>query len=60
MADTGCQSCLPGLAAVCRPGLTSRDLIPVTMTMHAANNVGIPILGAVIIWFSGRDQGGNL
>ena len=37
-----------------RFGLREADLIPVTMHMHAANNNGIKIIGAVIIRFSGN------
>ena len=48
MADTGCQSCLAGIKAVRHLGLTEKDLIPVSMKMHAANNKGIKILGAAI------------
>ena len=58
MADTGCQSCLADIKVIHRLGLKKSDLIPVTMTMHAANNKGINILGATILRISGRnDQG---
>ena len=58
MADTGCQSCLAGVKILKPLGLTTKDLIPVTMKMHAANNNGIKILGAVIIEFSGLSASG--
>jgi len=38
--------------------MSKRDLIPVTMQMHAVNNNGIKILGAVILRFSGRSPSG--
>jgi len=59
MADTGCQSCLAGINAIKVLGLTEKDLIPVSMRMHAANNRGIKILGAVAITFSGESKSGH-
>jgi hypothetical protein len=59
MADTGCQSCLASIKVIHRLGLQKHDLIPVTMQMHAANNKGINILGAVILRLSGKDPSGN-
>ncbi|XP_052763302.1 uncharacterized protein LOC128205598 [Mya arenaria] len=49
MADTGCQSCLTGLKVLNKLGLRESDLIPVTMNMHTATNVGIKIIGATIL-----------
>ena len=40
-------------------GLCEDDLIPVTMQMHAANNNGIKILGAIILRFTGRCPSGQ-
>ena len=51
MADTGCQSCLVGLS--------SKDLIPVNMRMHSADNRDIPILVATILRLSGGNQLGD-
>ena len=48
MADIGCQSCLSGMKTISRLGIGTNKLIPVTLKMHAANNKGIRILGAVI------------
>lgn len=59
MADTGCQSCLAGFELVEKLGLSNNDLIPVNMLMHSADNRDIPILGAIILRLSGRDQLGN-
>ena len=53
MADTGCQSCLVGFKLVEKFGLSSKDLIPVNMRMHSADNRDIPILGATILRLSG-------
>lgn len=58
MADTGCQSCLASIKVIRRLGLSERDLIPVTMQMHAVNNNGMKIMGAVILRFSGRSPSG--
>ena len=59
MADTGCQSCLAGSYILKRMGLISDDLIPVKMKMHAANNGGINIIGAVILRFTGNTASGT-
>ena len=59
MADTGCQSCLAGIKVIHRLGLRRSNLIPVTMSMHAANNEGITILGATVLRFSGNDKHGR-
>ena len=59
MADTGCQSCLAGLTVVKKLGLSARDLIPVNMEMHAANDNNIRILGATILRLSGKDSRGE-
>ena len=59
MADTGCQSCLASTTVLHHLGLNQKDLIPVTTCMHAANNSGIKILGAIILRFSGTSQSGQ-
>ena len=59
MADTGCQSCLAGMKVVAALGVTENDLIPVSLRMHAANNEGISILGAVALRFSGCNPQGQ-
>jgi len=59
MADTGCQSCLAGIKIMQQLGLNQSDLIPVSMQMHAANNQGIKILGAMALRLVGRDAQGN-
>ena len=59
MADTDCQSCLAGIKVLQRLKLNRADLIPVTMNMHAANNNGINILGAVILRLQGTDKQGR-
>ncbi|KAJ8373500.1 hypothetical protein SKAU_G00040800 [Synaphobranchus kaupii] len=53
MADTGCQSCLIGIKVAQQMGLSTEDLIPVSMTMKAANNKGIRVLGAAVVRFAG-------
>ena len=59
MANTGCQSCLAGFKLIEKLKLSSKDLIPVNMHIHSADNHDIPILGAVILTLSGRDQLGD-
>ena len=54
MADTGCQSCLVGIGVTQQMGLSTKDVIPISMKMKAANNKGIRILGAVVIRFAGN------
>ena len=59
MADTGCQSCLAGIKVMHQLGLRHSDLIPVSMQMHAANNQGINILGAMILRLTGQNKHGD-
>ena len=59
MADTGCQSCLAGFKVVKKLGLSTKDLIPVSLKMHAADNHDIQILGATILRLSGKDRLGK-
>lgn len=58
MADTGCQS-LAGVKVMKHLGISSHDLIPVTMKRHAANDHGINIIGAIILRFSGKIVSGE-
>ncbi|KAK3704765.1 hypothetical protein QZH41_000934 [Actinostola sp. cb2023] len=57
---TGCQSCLTSMTVVRRLGLSKKDLIPVSTRMHAANNNGIEILGAIILRFSGKSKSNQI
>ena len=59
MADTGCKSCLAGLKIVKKLGLSIKDLIPVDIKMHAADNHDIRILGATILRLSGENNKGE-
>ena len=52
-ADTGCQSCLAATDLLSLLGLSQKNLIPVTMKMSAANNLGITIIGALPIRITG-------
>ena len=52
MADTGCQSCLAGINVMQKIGLQERDLVPVRMSMRAANKTDIRILGAIVVKLS--------
>ena len=59
MADTGCQTCLVGLKIVKKLGLSTKELIPVDLKMHAADNHNIHILGATILRLSGVNSKGE-
>ena len=59
MADTGCQSCLCGLQIIRKLGMSEKDLMPVTMRMHAANKQDIKILGAAIVRLCGISKTGK-
>ena len=41
-------------------GIRQKDLLPVNMSMHAANNNGIDIIGAAIVRFSGLSKDGQV
>ena len=49
MADTGCQNCLAGFKFIEKLKLFSKNLIPINMQIHSADNPDILILGAVIL-----------
>lgn len=53
MADTGCQSCLAGMALLTKMGLDRRHLLPVNLKMTAANHGAINIVGALALRISG-------
>ena len=59
MADTGCQSCLAGLRILKKMGLSTGDLLPVTLKMSAEDNRDIPILGATILRLSAMSNKGE-
>ena len=50
---------LAGFKLIGKLILSSKDLIPVDMRMHSADNHVIAILGAVILTLSGRNQLGD-
>ena len=60
MANTDCHSCPASMKVISLLGLGENDLLPVTLGMHAANNDGIKILGAVVLRFSGQSHSGQL
>ena len=57
-ADTGCQSCLAASDLLLQLGLNKHNLIPVTMKMSAANNLGITIIGALPLRITGTSPTG--
>ena len=60
MPDTGCQSCLVGFICIQRLEITKKDLVPVTIKLHTANNQTIKILGAALLRIFGKDQDEHL
>ena len=52
LTDTDCQSYLIGIGITQQMGLSTKDFIPVSMKMKAANNKGISVIGAVVIRFT--------
>ena len=59
MVDTGWQSCLAGIKVLRHLGMSTADLIPVNMKMHAANNNAINIIGAVVLRFCDQSASGD-
>ena len=59
IADTGCQSSLAGLNLLKELNLQPHHLIPVTMQMNAANNLGIKILGALLLKITAKSPDGQ-
>lgn len=59
LTDTCCQSCLSGLDLLKKLGLTEQDLYPVRMSMTAANNESINILGALPLRITGVSPSGS-
>ena len=57
--DTSYHSCLASMTVIHHLSLCEGDLIPSTMHMHATNNHGIKILGAVNLRFSGCSKSGQ-
>ena len=54
IADTGCQSCLGGTNLIKLLGIPKDKLISVDMKMHTAVNSNIHILGAIILYITGK------
>lgn len=59
LPDTGCQSCLAGQNLLKLLHLNQSHLIPVRMKMHAANEKGINIIGALPLRISGVSPTGS-
>ena len=49
LGDTGCSSMIAGVEFARDLGLAKRDLLPVEMSMRAANKTNIDIIGALIV-----------
>ena len=59
MPDTGCQSCLSGPTLLRKLNLSKSDLYPVSMSMTAANNRSINIIGAMPLRITGESPAGS-
>ena len=59
LADTGAQCCLAGTNLLTSLKISSRDLIPVSTGMSAANNGQIKLLGATLLNLSGKNRHGQ-
>lgn len=59
MADTGCQSCLISMKLLRRIGVQPKHLTPASMTMNAANDGYIVIIGSVVVRLSGQSPTGG-
>ena len=55
--DTGAMICISGVALIERLNLSSRDLIPVSQSVIAANESEMDIIGGVILEITVRDEG---
>ena len=60
LVDTGAQMVVIGINTVYAMGLARKDLIPVGMSIKAANTGGLKLLGGVLVRISGKDRHGVL
>ena len=58
LVDTGAQMVVMGIKTVYAMGLGRKNIIPVGMTIKAANTGGLKLLGGVLVRISGRDKNG--
>ena len=59
LVDTGAQMVVMGIRTVYSMGLSRKHIIPVGMTIKAANTGGLKLLGGVLVRISGKDQHGT-
>ena len=59
VADTGAMTMVAGRELISGLGLKLNDLIPVNITLSAANNSKLKILGGVFLQVWGRDKSGK-
>ena len=59
LVDTGAQMVVVDVRTVYAMGLSRKHIIPVGMTIKAANTGGLKLLGGVLVRISGKDQQGN-
>ena len=60
LPDTGAQMTVVGVKFTHSLGITKSELIPLSHGVNAANNLGLGLLGGVLITFSGADCNGNI
>ena len=59
LVDTGAQMVVMGIKTVYAMGLGRKHIIPVGMTIKAANTGGLKLLGGVLVKITGKDQSGK-
>ena len=59
LVDTGAQMVVMGVKTVYAMGLGKKNIIPVGMTIRAANTGGLKLLGGVLVRISGKVQDGR-
>ena len=58
LVDTGAQMVVMGIKTVYAMGLGRKHIMPVGMTIKAANTGGLTLLGGILVRISGKNQGG--
>ena len=59
LVDTGAQMVVMGIRTVYGMGLGKKHIMPVGMTIKAANTGGLKLLGGVLVKISGQSHGGT-
>ena len=59
LPDTGAQMTVAGIKLIHSLGITKSELIPLSHGVNCANNMGLGLLGGVLVTFSGKDCHGG-